>query len=174
MVKRNKLGTDNKWLKGREWTDMDVKKSTEIVDKINKTLKRIDQLRMLEEYVGGRPKTVNPRTFKYQVDSNVSYYVIPHGRLLTELTQENHVPKVIALNEPDIPLTEDNEGPPYLINTEGTHEQNVQNKQITTQPTKGPLGNNMEILVSINKYLVPDVPHSYISNQASTRSHPAP
>ncbi|GJW46329.1 retrovirus-related pol polyprotein from transposon TNT 1-94 [Tanacetum coccineum] len=46
----------------------------------------------------------------YQVDSDVSYYVIPHRRSLTELTQENHVPEVIALNEPDIPLTEDNEG----------------------------------------------------------------
>ncbi|GJW54420.1 retrovirus-related pol polyprotein from transposon TNT 1-94 [Tanacetum coccineum] len=40
--------------------------------------------------------------------SDVSYYVIPHERLLTELTQENPVPKVIAPNEPDIPLTEDN------------------------------------------------------------------
>nr|GEX62432.1 hypothetical protein [Tanacetum cinerariifolium] len=74
---------------------------------------------------------------QYQVDSNVSYYVISHGRSLTELTQENHVPEVIAPNEPDIPLTEDNEGPPDLINTEGTHEQNIQNEQIITQPTEG-------------------------------------
>nr|GEY12540.1 retrovirus-related Pol polyprotein from transposon TNT 1-94 [Tanacetum cinerariifolium] len=57
---------------------------------------------------------------------------------LTELTQENYVSEVIAPNEHDIPLTEDNEGPPNLINTEGTHEQNVQNEQITTQPTEGP------------------------------------
>ncbi|GKA69049.1 retrovirus-related pol polyprotein from transposon TNT 1-94, partial [Tanacetum coccineum] len=34
----------------------------------------------------------------YQVDFDVSYYFIPHRRSLTELTQENHVPKVIALN----------------------------------------------------------------------------
>nr|GEV30701.1 retrovirus-related Pol polyprotein from transposon TNT 1-94 [Tanacetum cinerariifolium] len=45
---------------------------------------------------------------QYQVDYDVSYYVIPHRRSLTELTQENLVPEVIALNEPDIPLTEDN------------------------------------------------------------------
>ncbi|GKD61278.1 retrovirus-related pol polyprotein from transposon TNT 1-94 [Tanacetum coccineum] len=105
---------------------------------------------------------------QYQVDSDVSYYIIPHGRSLTELNQENHVPEVIALNEPDIPLTEDNEGPPDLINTEGTHEQNVQNEQITTQPTEGPSGNNIEVLVSIIKSLVPNVPQSQISNQAST------
>ncbi|GKC21175.1 retrovirus-related pol polyprotein from transposon TNT 1-94, partial [Tanacetum coccineum] len=74
----------------------------------------------------------------------------------------------------DIPLIEDNEGPPNLINTEVTYEQNVQNEQITTQPTKGPLGNNIEISASINKSLVPDVPQSYISNQASISSHPAP
>ncbi|GJU42573.1 retrovirus-related pol polyprotein from transposon TNT 1-94 [Tanacetum coccineum] len=44
--------------------------------------------------------------------------------------EKNHVPEVIAPNEPDIPLIEDNE--------------------------------------------VPDVPQSYISNQASTNSHPVP
>ncbi|GJU89599.1 retrovirus-related pol polyprotein from transposon TNT 1-94 [Tanacetum coccineum] len=82
---------------------------------------------------------------QYQTDYDISYYVIPHGCSLSELTQENHVPKVIALNEPDIPLTEDTEGPPDLINTEGTHEQNVQNEQIITQLTEGPSGNNTEV-----------------------------
>ncbi|GKB43193.1 hypothetical protein Tco_0888135 [Tanacetum coccineum] len=57
---------------------------------------------------------------RYQVDFYVSYYILPHGRSLTELTQENHVPEVIAPNEPDIPHTEDTKGPPDLINTEGT------------------------------------------------------
>ncbi|GKD78128.1 retrovirus-related pol polyprotein from transposon TNT 1-94, partial [Tanacetum coccineum] len=90
---------------------------------------------------------------QYQTDSDISYYVIPHGRSLSELTQENHVPEVIAPNEPDIPLTEDTEGPPDLINTEGTHEQNVQNEQIITQPTEGPLGNNTEVSISINESL---------------------
>ncbi|GKB70945.1 retrovirus-related pol polyprotein from transposon TNT 1-94, partial [Tanacetum coccineum] len=61
---------------------------------------------------------------QYQVDSDVSYYIIPYGRSLTKITQENHVPEVIALNEREIPHTEDTEGPPDLINTKGTHEQN--------------------------------------------------
>ncbi|GJV44636.1 retrovirus-related pol polyprotein from transposon TNT 1-94 [Tanacetum coccineum] len=30
---------------------------------------------------------------QYQVDSDISYSVIPHGRSLTELTQENHIPE---------------------------------------------------------------------------------
>ncbi|GJS18470.1 hypothetical protein Tco_0412942 [Tanacetum coccineum] len=60
MVKKNKLGTDKKRLKGRDWIDMDVEKSKKTVDKIDKTLKRREQLRRLEEYVGGRSKTVNP------------------------------------------------------------------------------------------------------------------
>ncbi|GKB37944.1 retrovirus-related pol polyprotein from transposon TNT 1-94 [Tanacetum coccineum] len=84
---------------------------------------------------------------QYQTDSDISYYVIPHGRSLSELTQENHVPEVIAPNEPDIPLTKD---------------------------TEGPLGNNTEVSISINESLVPDVPWSHISNQTSTSSHPVP
>ncbi|GJT69248.1 retrovirus-related pol polyprotein from transposon TNT 1-94 [Tanacetum coccineum] len=54
--------------------------------------------------------------------SDISYYIIPHGRSHTELTQEKHVPEVIAPNESDIPHTEDAEGPPDLINPEETHE----------------------------------------------------
>nr|GEX22866.1 retrovirus-related Pol polyprotein from transposon TNT 1-94 [Tanacetum cinerariifolium] len=46
---------------------------------------------------------------QYQANFDISYYVIPHDHSLSELTQENHVPKVIALNEPAIPLTEDTE-----------------------------------------------------------------
>ncbi|GJY25241.1 retrovirus-related pol polyprotein from transposon TNT 1-94 [Tanacetum coccineum] len=61
---------------------------------------------------------------QYQANFDISYYVIPHGRSLSELTQENHVPEVIALNEPDTPLIEDTKGPPDLINTKGTHEKN--------------------------------------------------
>ncbi|GKB10426.1 hypothetical protein Tco_0844349 [Tanacetum coccineum] len=48
---------------GRDSTDMDVEQSNEMVDKIDKVLKRRERLRRLGEYVGGRPKTVNPRTF---------------------------------------------------------------------------------------------------------------
>ncbi|GJV07917.1 retrovirus-related pol polyprotein from transposon TNT 1-94 [Tanacetum coccineum] len=111
---------------------------------------------------------------QYQIDSDISYYVIPYGRSLSELTQDNQVPEVIAPNEPDIPYTEDTEGPPDLINTEGTHEQNVQNDQIITQPTDVPSGNNTEVLGSITESLVPDVTQSHISNKASTSSHLVP
>ncbi|GJX19064.1 hypothetical protein Tco_0221741 [Tanacetum coccineum] len=44
IVKKNKLGTGNKRLKGRDWTDIDVEKSNGMVDKIYKTLKRREQL----------------------------------------------------------------------------------------------------------------------------------
>ncbi|GJY32464.1 retrovirus-related pol polyprotein from transposon TNT 1-94 [Tanacetum coccineum] len=64
---------------------------------------------------------------------------------LTEIIHENHVFEVIALNEPEIPHTKDDEGPPDPINTKGTHEQNVQNDQM-----------------------------SHITNQASTSSHHVP
>ncbi|GJT27098.1 retrovirus-related pol polyprotein from transposon TNT 1-94 [Tanacetum coccineum] len=53
---------------------------------------------------------------QYQVDSDISYYVIPYRRSLTELTQENCIPEVIVLNELVMPLTEDTEDPPDLIN----------------------------------------------------------
>nr|GEU31874.1 retrovirus-related Pol polyprotein from transposon TNT 1-94 [Tanacetum cinerariifolium] len=75
--------------------------------------------------------------------------------------------EMIAPNEPDIPLNEDTKGPSGLINTKRTHEKNVQNEQIITQPTEGPSGNNTEVSISISESLVPDVPRSLISNQAS-------
>ncbi|GJW25511.1 hypothetical protein Tco_0039322 [Tanacetum coccineum] len=105
---------------------------------------------------------------QYKLDYDISYYVIPHRRSLTELTQENHVPGVIVPNEPGIYITEDTEGHPDLINTEGTQEQNVQNDQITTQPTDVPSGNNTKVSGSITESLVPDVTQSPILNQAST------
>ncbi|GKC21493.1 retrovirus-related pol polyprotein from transposon TNT 1-94, partial [Tanacetum coccineum] len=75
---------------------------------------------------------------QYQVNSDISYYIIPHGR------------------------------PPDPINTEGTHEQNVHNDQMITQPTDESSGNNTEFLGSITEPLVPDVTQSHIINQAST------
>ncbi|GKA24360.1 retrovirus-related pol polyprotein from transposon TNT 1-94 [Tanacetum coccineum] len=90
---------------------------------------------------------------QYQVDFDISYYVIPYGRSLSELTQDNQVPKVIALNEPDIPHTEDTEGSLDLINTEGTHEKNVQNDQMITQPTDVPSGKNTEVSGSVTESL---------------------
>nr|GEV66894.1 hypothetical protein [Tanacetum cinerariifolium] len=79
--------------------------------------------------------------------------------------------EVIAINKPDIPHTKDTQGPSDLINTKETHEQNVQNDQMITQPTDVPLGNNNEVSGSITKSLVPDVTQNRISNQASTSSH---
>ncbi|GJT01786.1 retrovirus-related pol polyprotein from transposon TNT 1-94 [Tanacetum coccineum] len=72
---------------------------------------------------------------QYQVDSDVSYYVIP--------------PDLYSLNLPKKTMS-------------------LNNEQITTQPTKGPSGNNTKISISINESLVPNVPQSHISNQAST------
>nr|GEV65006.1 hypothetical protein [Tanacetum cinerariifolium] len=89
-------------------------------------------------------------------------------KAISELTQENHVPEVIVPNEHDVPLTKDIEDPPDLINTEGTHEQNVQDDQMITQPTDVPSGNNTEVSRSITEPLVPDVTQSHIPNQAST------
>nr|GEY86957.1 hypothetical protein [Tanacetum cinerariifolium] len=63
MLSKNKLGSSNKRLKGRDWTDYDVKSSKEMLKKINEVLRHREQLRRLEEYFGGRPKTINPRTF---------------------------------------------------------------------------------------------------------------
>nr|GEU98692.1 copia protein [Tanacetum cinerariifolium] len=47
---------------------------------------------------------------QYQSNSDISYCIISHGRSLTELTQNNNVPKVIALNEQNTSHTEDVEG----------------------------------------------------------------
>ncbi|GJS57197.1 retrovirus-related pol polyprotein from transposon TNT 1-94 [Tanacetum coccineum] len=47
---------------------------------------------------------------QYQANFNFSYYIIPHGRLLTELTKDTHVPEVIAPNEQDTPHTKDVKG----------------------------------------------------------------
>ncbi|GJX32962.1 retrovirus-related pol polyprotein from transposon TNT 1-94 [Tanacetum coccineum] len=79
---------------------------------------------------------------QYQSNYDISYYVILYGCSLTKLAQEKHVPEVIAPNEPDIPHTEDAEGPPDLINTEGTHEQNFLDEQIITQTIEGPSCSN--------------------------------
>nr|GEU29106.1 hypothetical protein [Tanacetum cinerariifolium] len=63
MLLKNKLGSGNKRLKGRDWTDYDVKSSKETLKKIDEIFRHIEQLKRLEEYVGGRTKTVNPCSF---------------------------------------------------------------------------------------------------------------
>ncbi|GJT87748.1 calcium-transporting ATPase 10 [Tanacetum coccineum] len=59
----HKLGHGNKRLEGRDWSKNDIKRSNEMLEKTHKTLKRKEQLRRLKEYIGGRPKTFDPRTF---------------------------------------------------------------------------------------------------------------
>ncbi|GKB87392.1 retrovirus-related pol polyprotein from transposon TNT 1-94 [Tanacetum coccineum] len=105
---------------------------------------------------------------QYQVDYDISYYVIPHRRSLTELTQENHIPEVIVPNEHDVPLTENIKDPSDLINTEETYEQNVQDDQMINQPTDVPSGNNTEISRPFTEPLASDVTQSHIPSQAST------
>ncbi|GJU91257.1 hypothetical protein Tco_1303680 [Tanacetum coccineum] len=63
MLSKKKLGIGNKRLKGRDWTDYDVKSSRAMLKKIDEVLRYRENLRRLEEYVGGCPKTINPRTF---------------------------------------------------------------------------------------------------------------
>nr|GEZ48995.1 copia protein [Tanacetum cinerariifolium] len=88
--------------------------------------------------------------------------------------EEKHVPEVIAPNEPNIPHTEDAKGPLDLINTEGTHKQNVKDEQIIIRSTEGSSGQNTEVSVANIESSVLDVLQSHISNQASTSSHPSP
>ncbi|GJX98430.1 retrovirus-related pol polyprotein from transposon TNT 1-94 [Tanacetum coccineum] len=47
----------------------------------------------------------------YQTNYDISYYIIPHGRSLTKLTQEKYVPEMITSNEQDNPQTENVEVP---------------------------------------------------------------
>nr|GEV31464.1 retrovirus-related Pol polyprotein from transposon TNT 1-94 [Tanacetum cinerariifolium] len=65
---------------------------------------------------------------------------------------------VIAPNEHDIPHIKDAEGPPDLINTEGTHKKNGHDEQIITQSIEGPSWNNTKVSVSKIKSSVPNVP----------------
>ncbi|GJR38699.1 hypothetical protein Tco_1214383 [Tanacetum coccineum] len=88
MLTKNKLGSDNKRLKGRYWTDYDVKSSREMLKKIDEILRHIEQLRRLEEYVGGRPKTINPCTFfpavKGWLDEDLDNYHLKELRCSTQ------------------------------------------------------------------------------------------
>ncbi|GKF96272.1 hypothetical protein Tco_0289007, partial [Tanacetum coccineum] len=63
MVNENRIGNGNKRLKGIDWSKNEIKRSNEMLEKIDKTLKPKEQLRRLEEYVGQRPKKFDPHTF---------------------------------------------------------------------------------------------------------------
>ncbi|GKD79009.1 retrovirus-related pol polyprotein from transposon TNT 1-94 [Tanacetum coccineum] len=58
-------------------------------------------------------------------------------------------------------------GPPDLVNTKGTQEQDVQDEQINHQPTEELLENNTENSAPITKPLVPEVSQSQITHHAS-------
>ncbi|GKB59696.1 retrovirus-related pol polyprotein from transposon TNT 1-94, partial [Tanacetum coccineum] len=105
---------------------------------------------------------------QYQTNSDISYYIIPHGRSLTELTQDKHVPKAIALNEQNNSQIEDVKGPPDQEITKVTLEQGVQDRKINHQPTKEASENNTKTSVPITKTLVPEAHQSQDTNQAST------
>nr|GEV18168.1 reverse transcriptase domain-containing protein [Tanacetum cinerariifolium] len=69
-------------------------------------------------------------------------------------------------------VKEDVEGPPGLVNTEGTQEQNVQNELTNSQPTEETSRNNTKTSIPITKPSVPEVPRSQITHHASTSSYP--
>nr|GEU40752.1 retrovirus-related Pol polyprotein from transposon TNT 1-94 [Tanacetum cinerariifolium] len=89
-----------------------------------------------------------------------------HHRALFKNKQNFSIRKCLHLLHMDL-LGPDIEDPSDLINTEGTHEQNIQDDQMITQPTDVPLVNN----TPITEPLVLDVTQSYIPNQASASSH---
>ncbi|GJT33603.1 hypothetical protein Tco_0924022 [Tanacetum coccineum] len=94
---------------------------------------------------------------QYQSNFDISYYIIPHGRSLTELTQEKHVLEVITQNEQDTPLNEVVESLLDQENIKGTQEQVVQDEQINHQPTEESSKNNTETSVHITESLVPKI-----------------
>ncbi|GKE69286.1 hypothetical protein Tco_1527358, partial [Tanacetum coccineum] len=110
----------------------------ESIEAIRFTNTSVDQIRINDSsrYPPDEFSQEDDPSRKYQANSKFSYYIILHGRSLIELTQEKHVPKVIAPNEQDNPQTKDVEGPTDLTNTEETQEQNVQNEQINHQLTE--------------------------------------
>nr|GEW75457.1 hypothetical protein [Tanacetum cinerariifolium] len=61
IFKLNKLGRGYKNLMDKEWTVNDNKRSKAMVETIEKTMKQREQLRRLEGYVRGRPKTIDLR-----------------------------------------------------------------------------------------------------------------
>ncbi|GJU68809.1 hypothetical protein Tco_1255068 [Tanacetum coccineum] len=84
MLKENRLGHGNVKLESREWTKNYIKRSEARLEKIEKTLKHREQLRILEEYVGERPKTTDIRLFVMYVMKQCD---IPHHLLRSSLSQ---------------------------------------------------------------------------------------
>ncbi|GJT94539.1 hypothetical protein Tco_1090057 [Tanacetum coccineum] len=93
MLKENRLGRGNVKLDGREWTNNDIKRSEVMLEKIEKTLKHREQLKRLEGYVGGRPKTIDTRLYNYNMHSMGKTMVEVHAMLKLA---EKVTPKKVA------------------------------------------------------------------------------
>nr|GEX50356.1 hypothetical protein [Tanacetum cinerariifolium] len=109
ILSKNKLVSGNKRLKGRDLTNYDVNSLKEMVKMINEVLRHREKLTRLEEYVGGRPKTVNPHEdlqlstegqfFEYtyvshcQVDNDIAFEVVE----LVLSNEKQHVFDVIQM-----------------------------------------------------------------------------
>nr|GEW43283.1 copia protein [Tanacetum cinerariifolium] len=78
MLNKNKFVQSNERLKGRDWNDKDVKRSKEMANKIDQVMKRREQLRRLEEYVGGRPKTINPCVYALPTQAWLWHHRLSH------------------------------------------------------------------------------------------------
>nr|GEV06592.1 copia protein [Tanacetum cinerariifolium] len=135
--------------------------------------KRVDEIRIDDSsrYPPNEFLQEDDPFIQYQKNYDISYYIIPHGHSLTELTKEKHVPEVIAPNKHDNPQTENVEGPSDPPNTEET-QQDVKYEQINHQSTKETLRINNENSVPIADSLAPKVFQSQDTNQASTSSYP--
>ncbi|GKE70591.1 hypothetical protein Tco_1528663 [Tanacetum coccineum] len=57
MIKATKVGRSYKYLNDREYTDRDIRRSVRMINEIMRILKACTQMRRLESFVGGRPKT---------------------------------------------------------------------------------------------------------------------
>ncbi|GJZ05102.1 hypothetical protein Tco_0538377 [Tanacetum coccineum] len=56
----------------------------------------------------------------YQIDSNISYYIIPYNRSFPEIIDRQIIPKVMVPTQQNLPHTEEHRGFPDPPNTEGT------------------------------------------------------
>nr|GEU62433.1 retrovirus-related Pol polyprotein from transposon TNT 1-94 [Tanacetum cinerariifolium] len=114
----------------------------------------------------------NDPSRQYQENYDISYYLTPHDRSLTELTQTTHVLKVITPNEKNTPLTKDTEVP-TLTQSLITHnasiishpipqdrwssDEHIKLINIIGEPTKGMLTKSMvakPITASASEFLL--------------------
>ncbi|GKC24077.1 hypothetical protein Tco_1026227 [Tanacetum coccineum] len=116
----------------------------------------------------------NDPSRQYQADSDISYYIIPHNRSITEIINAQHVPVVIIPTEQNTSNTKETEGPHDLSNTKGTNEQLAQAEQIDQVTddfiielplTEDQSMENSETLVPTTKISLPDIFQSPITTK---------